>query len=121
MTQGDPISSTIFNVVVYSVVRHWESLVVEGGGDNDRYNSSGDEATQPARRTIRARNDGHRRTEGGHMRLKVKAEFFYADGGMLASTEPVWLQTTFDTLVELFDRVVLKTNVQKTVGKVCHP
>ena len=25
--QGDPLSSTIFNVVVDAVVRHWESLI----------------------------------------------------------------------------------------------
>ena len=30
MTQGDPISTTIFNVVVDAVVRHWESMVEEG-------------------------------------------------------------------------------------------
>ena len=34
VTQGDPMLPTIFNVVVDTVVRHWESLVVEreGGG-----------------------------------------------------------------------------------------
>ena len=26
VTQGDPLSPTIFNVVVDAVVRHWESL-----------------------------------------------------------------------------------------------
>ena len=40
---------------------------------------------------------------------------------MLASTDPVWLQTAFDTPVGLFDWVGLKTDVQKTVGVVCHP
>ena len=29
ITQGDPLSPTIFNVVVDSVIRHWESLVTE--------------------------------------------------------------------------------------------
>ena len=38
VTQGDPLSPTIFNVVVDTVVCHWESLVAEReGGD-----SSGD-------------------------------------------------------------------------------
>ena len=37
VTQGDPLSPTIFNVVVYSVVRHWVTLAVaaaemRGGG-----------------------------------------------------------------------------------------
>ena len=30
MTQGDPLSPTIFNLVVYAVVRHWISLVAGG-------------------------------------------------------------------------------------------
>ena len=29
VTQGDPLSPTIFNVVVYAVVRHWVTLSVE--------------------------------------------------------------------------------------------
>ena len=40
VTQGDPLSPTIFNVVVDVVVRHWESLVAEREEedirDNDR-------------------------------------------------------------------------------------
>ena len=70
---------------------------------------------------IREHDEGQQRTEDGHTRLRVKAEFFYADDGMVASTNPGWLQTAFDTLTGLFDRVGLKTNVQKTVGMVCHP
>ena len=30
VTQGDPLSPTIFNVVVDVVVRHWVTLMVEG-------------------------------------------------------------------------------------------
>ena len=30
---------------------------------------------------------------------------FYAEDGLVASTNPVWLQGTFDTLMRLFDRV----------------
>ena len=40
---------------------------------------------------------------------------------MVASTNPGWLQTAFDTLTGIFDRVGLNKNVQKTVGMVCHP
>ena len=29
VTQGDPLSPTIFNVVVDAVVRHWVTLAVE--------------------------------------------------------------------------------------------
>ena len=28
VTQGDPLLPTIFNVVVYAVIFHWESLMV---------------------------------------------------------------------------------------------
>ena len=52
------------------------------------------------------------------MQLKVKAEFFYTDDKMLASTDPGWLYTTFDTMI--FGRVGLQINVRKTVGVVCH-
>ena len=38
---------------------------------------------------------------------------------MVASTDPGWLQSEFDTLTGLFDPVGLRTNVCKTVGIVC--
>ena len=40
---------------------------------------------------------------------------------MVASSDPRLLQVAFNTLVGLFDRVGLRTNVGKTVGMVCHP
>ena len=46
---------------------------------------------------------------------------FYADNGMVALSEPAWLQGAFNALLGLFDRVVLQTNVRKTVGMVFHP
>ena len=66
VTQGEPILLNIFNVVVEAVVRHWEYLVAEGGGDDGRENSSGNEAFHPARQKIRACDDRKRWTEGGH-------------------------------------------------------
>ena len=57
----------------------------------------------------------------GHQQLAVKASFFYANNGMVASTDSVWLQSAFDTLTGLFDRVGLRTNVCKTVGMECRP
>ena len=45
VTQGYPMPPTIFNVVVDTVVHHWESLVAETvGGDN----SNSNKAVQPA-------------------------------------------------------------------------
>ena len=46
---------------------------------------------------------------------------FYADNGMVVSSDPAWLQGAFNALVAIFDRVVLLTNVGKTVSMVCHP
>ena len=46
---------------------------------------------------------------------------FYADDGMVAFSDPVWLRGAFNALVGLFDRVGLQTNAGKTVGMVCRP
>ena len=60
VTQGDPLPPTIFNVVVDVVVRHWVTLVVE-----------------------EAETRGGRGREGRH-----QASLFYADNGMVASSDP---------------------------------
>ena len=64
MTQGDLLSPTIFNVVVYAVVRHWIMIAV----------------TEAEKRSERVR-------EGRH-----QAALFYADDGMLALSDTQWLQ-----------------------------
>ena len=46
---------------------------------------------------------------------------FYADNGMVVSSDPAWLLGAFNALVAIFDRVGLLTNVGKTVSMVCHP
>ena len=46
---------------------------------------------------------------------------FYANDGLVSSTEPEWLQGVFYTLSGMFDRVVLWTDIGKTVGMVCPP
>ena len=91
--QEYPLSPTIFNVVVDAVVRNCVMVVIAG-----------------------AEEQGKRGKEVSH-----QAAFFYADDGMVASSEPLWLQGAFNTLVGLFDRVGLQTNFGKTVGMVCLP
>ena len=54
--------------------------------------------------------------EGRH-----QAALFYADNGMLASSDPQWLQWAFTQLVGLFDRVGLNTNTRKMVSMTCRP
>ena len=57
-------------------------------------------------------------TKEGYTHLKAKAEFFYADNRMVASTNPGCLQTAFNMLTVLFNRVGMKKNVKETVGRV---
>ena len=58
-------------------------------------------------RTIQEQDDGRHQSEEGHVSLTVKADFFYEDNGLVASTYPGWLQSEFDTLPGLFGRVGL--------------
>ena len=83
VTQGDPLSPTIFNVVVDGVVRHWVKLVIEGAEERGK----------------RGQEDWH------------QDALFYADYGMVASMDPRCLQGAFNTLVSLVDRVRLRINV----------
>ena len=91
MTQGDLLSPTIFNVVVYAVFRHW----LEG---------------------LHTAKEEKGAKGGGHF-LAV----FYADDGMFGASDPEWLQGAFSALVAIFDRVGLQTNVDKTVSMACQP
>ena len=91
--KSDPLSPTIFNVVVDAVVKHWiEGLMAETAdkGDTGR--------------------------EGRH-----QSAVFYADNGVVVSPDPAWLHGAFSALVAIFDRVGLRTNVGKTVSMACHP
>ena len=60
MTQGDSLSPTIFNLVVDTVVRHWVTGVISD-----------------------AEERGELGKEGRH-----QAALFYADDGMVASSDP---------------------------------
>ena len=51
----------------------------------------------------------------------MKAALFYDEDGMLESTDPGWIQSAFNTLTRLSDRVVLRTDFCNTVGMVCRP
>ena len=80
--QGDPLSQTIFNVVVDSVICHWLAVVTPidvGRG-------------------------------GLGIAIIDLVAYFYANCGLVASTQPERLQRAFDVLTGLFDRFVLRTN-----------
>ena len=87
MTQVNPLSPTIFNMVVDAVVQHWVTLEIEGTDKR-----------------------GGRKKEGRH-----QSTLFYADSGMVVSSNPCWLQWAFNALVSLFEHMGLRTNVGKTV------
>ena len=93
VTQGDPLSPTIFNVVVDAVVRHWVTLAVE-----------------------EAEMRGEQGREGRH-----QAALFYANNSMVASFNSRCLQWAFNTLDGLFDCVGLHTNAGKAVSMTCRP
>ena len=93
VTQGDLLSTTIFNVVVDAVVRHWVTVMAKGAED---------------------------RGESGQ-EVRHQDALFYAENGMVASSDPHWIQGDFNNLVGLFDMVGLWTNIRKKVGMVCHP
>ena len=69
------------------------------------------DGSQMAGRTIWDQDNGRRRADEGHQRLNVKAALFYADDGMVASTDPGWLQMVFDILTGIFYQVVQHMNV----------
>ena len=48
--------------------------------------------------------------------MKVKEAFFYADDGMVTSTNQGWIHTAFNTLTGLFDRIGLKKKCQENRG-----
>ena len=71
--------------------------------------------------TFQEIDDGLWQVVDVHAHLKVKATFFYSDDRMVASKDPVWLQSDIVMLMGLFDRVGLRTNIRKVVGMVCRP
>ena len=53
--------------------------------------------------------------------LLHRTDFFYVDGGLVESTDPVWLQGAYDTLTGFFNRVGIWKNPRKTVRMLCCP
>ena len=60
----------------------------EGG---DRRDDDKDTA-QTAGSKIQKRDNRRQRVEEGRARMTLKASFFYSDNGLLASTDPGWIQ-----------------------------
>jgi hypothetical protein len=93
ITQGGPLSLLMFNVCVDAVVCEWLSQTL------------GEEA---------ARNE---------LRDQVVKTLvaFYANDGLNASRDLIWLQESFDVLIGLFEWIGLFMNAAKTKAMKCIP
>ena len=77
MTQGYPMSTTLFKVVVVATIRHWVTVVG---------------ATKKG-------------VEGLDLFIQYLTVHLYANNGLIASSQPKMLQRAFDILTGLFDWV----------------
>jgi hypothetical protein len=94
MTQGGPLSPKLFNILIDAVVREWLRQLRDGG------------IVDPE-----------------ELDLLMAAFFaiFYVDDAYLAARDPDFLQVALNSLVSLFERVGLGTNVKKTQTMICTP
>ena len=93
MTQGNPLSPTLFNMVVYAVIHHWVGVVAPTEDDMEVLG----------------------------LTIRDLAEYFYSDNGLVTSTQLERLHRAFDILSGLFGRVGLRMNKRKTVSMACQP
>ena len=84
-TQGNLPPPTVFNMVLNYVIQNWVMVVAltEAGA------------------------------EGIRDIIQELAVFFHADYGLVAPPQPERLQRVFNVLIDLFERVSLRTNVRK--------
>ena len=88
VTQCNPLSLNLFNIVLYEVIRSWTKIITEEATGIEEFNCA----------------------------VRKMSSFFYEDESLLASTWLEWIQWEFDVLVGIFFQVVLQKNVQNMVG-----
>jgi hypothetical protein len=93
LTQGDPMSPILFNVVCDAIIRAWLRDVLPGS-----------EATTGI---------------GGRIRDFIAC--FYADDGLVGARDADWLEHSFGVLVGYFARMGLECNTRKTETMTCLP
>ena len=93
-TQGSLISPTLFNLVVYNVIRNWMYMIVE-------------------RKFVF--NYGLGLEVGWYMGM------FYADDGLVGSQDLEWLQGALNVLIVLFRWCGMVDNVSKSKAMKCQP
>ncbi len=94
VTQGGPLSAKLFNILVDAVVREWLCQIYDGG------------IVDPE-----------------ELDLLMAAFFaiFYVDDAYHAARDPNFLKVALDSLVCLFERVGLETNIKKMQAMICTP
>ena len=53
--------------------------------------------------------------------MRAQCIAFFVDDGLVAVRCPEWLQSSFNTLITLFERIGLRTNAEKTKVMTCLP
>ncbi len=94
MTQGGPLSTKLFNILVGVVVKEWLRQLCDGG------------IVDPE-----------------ELDLLMVAFFaiFYVDDTYIATRDPNFLQVALNSLVSLFECVGLETNIKKMQAMICTP
>ncbi len=92
ITQGGPLSSLMFNVYVDAVIREWLCWLINKEAASGVFSE--------ACREIVA---------------------FFVDDRLVRSRDPIWLQSTIDILITLFEGIGLRTNPDKTKVMMCVP
>jgi hypothetical protein len=92
VTQGGPFSSLMFNVCVDCAIREWLHQVM---GDKVAWEGVGDAA-------------------------RDQYIAFFVDDGLVSARCPEWLQSSFDILIKLFERIGLLANADKNKGHDLH-
>ncbi len=91
VTQGGPLSSLMFNVCVDCVVKEWLRQVL---GEDVARDGVGD-------------------------LVHDQCIAFFVDDRLVAARCPEWLQSSFNILITLFERIGLRTNAEKTKVMTC--
>jgi hypothetical protein len=89
VTQEGPFSSLMFNVCVDCVIREWLHQVM------------GDDVAR----------------EGVGVAVRNQCNVFFVDDGFVSTRCPEWLQSSFDILIKLFERIVLLEGHDLRAGK----
>ena len=93
VTEGDPVSVRIFNIVADSVVR---SVILEVYGPQEAHNGFGWAAVE----------------------YNI---LFYVENVLILGRNPIWVQKTLTNMVRMFEMMVLKENFGGTKALVCNP